>query len=538
MTALAPPATPGWLIDGGANICLTGDLDSLFDVVTIPPLAISVAVEGTSSIDDCCTAPGLTPIQLDDGSIYWQVCYFCANAVETIISPQAIVDSSDVFQSWQQTGYRCGVSTPGCIRFDSHDGLLTMKISLVLHDRLHYCPTDVYAIDNLPASRFSPAVRRVVGPAPLPVPGKSRSHKRFIPTSKAKQIESEVWLLRLGSPGVHQLDLLPGQVNGIPLDFQSHPFHYIDLKEQALIKKCPAQKSAVRTSECKRQFYMDFGFMRSSTSNYACPNKSTDRVVSSYDGYTSYLLIIDEASRMAWVFLTKSKDPPLDIVRAFLTLHGHSDGGCVRTDQSGELASSGAFRDLLLREFRYTLEPTGADSLSQNGAVEIYNDKFGIRTRALLYGAGLPAEYWSATLVHSVYLHNRLVHSSTLSTPFGLYYGVKPDLEFLKTFGSRVCVKRSGVRRAKLDHHDFTSIFLGYTATNQNIVYLNLDSGIVKNSHHATFDEAWYLQPARPPAAQLLYDLRLEAEEMDIPLSDGSPIALPLPICPAPWPPL
>jgi len=24
------------------------------------------------------------------------------------------------------------------------------------------------------------------------------------------------------------------------------------------------------------------------------------------------------------------------------------------------------------------------------------------------------------------------------------YYGVKPDLEFLKTFGSRVCVKRSG----------------------------------------------------------------------------------------------
>ncbi len=25
---------------------------------------------------------------------------------------------------------------------------------------------------------------------------------------------------------------------------------------------------------------------------------------------------------------------------------------------------------------------------------------------------------------------------------------------------------------------------------------------------------------------------------MDIPLSDGSPIALPLPVCPAPWPPL
>ncbi len=115
---------------------------------------------------------------------------------------------------------------------------------------------------------------------------------------------------------------------------------------------------------------------------------------------------------------------------------------------------------------------------------------------------------------------------------------MKPDLEFLKTFGSRVCVKRSGVWRAKLDCHDFTGIFLGYTATSQNIVYLDLDSDFVKHSHHATFDDAWYLQPACPPAAQLLYDLGLEGEEVNISLSDSSPIVVPLPVCPVPWPPL
>jgi hypothetical protein len=38
-----------------------------------------------------------------------------------------------------------------------------------------------------------------------------------------------------------------------------------------------------------------------------------------------------------------------------------------------------------------------------------------------------------------------------------------------------------------------------------------LDLGIVKSCHHAVFDEAWYLQRSRPPAAQLLYDLGLEA---------------------------
>jgi hypothetical protein len=102
---MSTAASPGRLIDGGANICITGDIDSLFDVVEIPPLPIFVAVEGDLSINNCCTACSWTPLQLDDGSIYWQVCYYCKNAVETVISPQAIVDSSDVFQSWHQTGY-------------------------------------------------------------------------------------------------------------------------------------------------------------------------------------------------------------------------------------------------------------------------------------------------------------------------------------------------------------------------------------------------------------------------------------------------
>jgi len=71
-----------------------------------------------------------------------------------------------------------------------------------------------------------------------------------------------------------------------------------------------------------------------------------------------------------------------------------------------------------------------------------------------------------------------------------------------------------------LDRHDFKGIFLGYTATDQNIIYLDLDSGMVKSSHHAQFDEAWYLQPTRPPATQLLYDLGILPEPD--PLEDDS----------------
>jgi hypothetical protein len=47
----------------------------------------------------------------------------------------------------------------------------------------------------------------------------------------------------------------------------------------------------------------------------------------------------------------------------------------------------------MLKEFNYKVEPTGADSLSQNGGVECFNQTLGTMTRALLYRASLPAEY-------------------------------------------------------------------------------------------------------------------------------------------------
>jgi hypothetical protein len=103
-------------------------------------------------------------------------------------------------------------------------------------------------------------------------------------------------------------------------------------------------------------------------------------------------------------------------------------------------------------------------------------------------------------------------------------------------FGAWVCVKQMGTRRCKLDRHNFNGVFLGYTVTDQNILYLDLDSGIVKSCHHAIFDEAWYMQPMRPSAAQLLYDLDLELE-FEVVSVDGSPPKFINEPTYAPWPP-
>ncbi len=99
---------------------------------------------------------------------------------------------------------------------------------------------------------------------------------------------------------------------------------------------------------------------------------------------------------------------------------------------------------MMLGKFGYVVEPTGADSPSQNGGAEIYNNTLAIKVRTLLYGSGLPAKFWSAALVHAVYLHNRLIQSAINLTPYEAWHGHKPDVTHLKMFGARVCVKQTG----------------------------------------------------------------------------------------------
>ncbi len=94
-----PSGTSCPLLDGGSNICVTGNLQLLLDSVDIPPIAISVALDGPpSSFDDTITKRGLLPLRLSDGTSYYQPCYYCANMAETIISPISIIflDSSRV----------------------------------------------------------------------------------------------------------------------------------------------------------------------------------------------------------------------------------------------------------------------------------------------------------------------------------------------------------------------------------------------------------------------------------------------------------
>ena len=94
----------------------------------------------------------------------------------------------------------------------------------------------------------------------------------------------------------------------------------------------------------------------------------------------------------------------------------------------------------------YVVEPTGPDSAQQNAGVERFNDTLDVITRSLLYSSVLTADYWSPAIVHGAYIINWRMNQATGTTPFERRNGKKPDLSRLRTFRSRVCVKRAGKR--------------------------------------------------------------------------------------------
>ena len=92
---------------------------------------------------------------------------------------------------------------------------------------------------------------------------------------------------------------------------------------------------------------MNLGFVVGSNYTHRDTN---NQLITSIDVYNSRLLIMNIATLHHWVFFTKSKGSPTDILGTFLSTHGISE--IIRTmctDQGGELAGSSDFRVMALK---------------------------------------------------------------------------------------------------------------------------------------------------------------------------------------------
>ena len=261
-------------------------------------------------------------------------------------------------------------------------------------------------------------------------------------------------------------------------------------------------------AEPGQHFSMDYGFVRGSQFK----SKDEDgHVVTSFDGKNSYLIIVDRGTRYTWTFLSNNKVPPVDAARQLLKKFKSSNPHrTVRVDQGGELGKSQLFKNMLGEDdIGFTLEITGSDSSSQNGLAERPNRTYADMMRCILHSSELGPQYWSYALLYAVHIKNRILHTALQSTPYQVMTGKKPDVSHLRIFGSNLYAREPGRRKAKLDHHTSIGTFLGFAATNANIIYIDNKTAQVKTAHHVIFDEAQMTLPQKNTsvAAQTLQRL-------------------------------
>ena len=93
-------------------------------------------------------------------------------------------------------------------------------------------------------------------------------------------------------------------------------------------------KNTKKNQKIKRQNQAnDFGFVQGpkhlqelikneQTPKYKIRGNCHCPILTSHDGFSSYVIIVDAATQYIWVFPTKSKEPPLTTLWTFLAKHG------------------------------------------------------------------------------------------------------------------------------------------------------------------------------------------------------------------------
>ena len=472
--------------DGGANRSVTNNKDILIHFETIPQYPINGVKDGEVAI--YCTGRGYLPWRASSGELILIRCYYCSDTSGTIISPTDVnAQYSDRYSGWTMI-----------TSFDQQSGMFR----LTARDGIHHLEFPSYCENNL----WFHYLDQITDQEYKQIGTSTKAVVRTLTNGAAY----ELWHNRLGHPGTHIMDIIHKHVDGIPklkrnkfyscaacMSSKFRKRHIGPTKRIALPD--PTPKASIEKGQ---HINIDFGFVRGSDWS----KKDTDgKLVTSIDGYRSYCLMIDRASRYIWIVLTKRKTPPIQEVKDLLQRlkqNVKNPYKTVTTDLGGELAKSKAFQSMLSEE-SYILKTTGAHGSAQNGLAEKPNQDLATMMRSMLYGAGLGSQYWSYALRHAVYLKNRLPHSSLANvTPYEIMNGKKPNMSKIRVFGARAHFMK-GTRAKKLDRMDGVGTFMTYKGTDTIAYVIDDITGNERVATHITFDEAYASTPAskQPPMA-------------------------------------
>lgn len=186
---------------------------------------------------------------------------------------------------------------------------------------------------------------------------------------------------------------------------------------------------------------------------------------SSLNGSRYFITFTDDMTRMSWIYFLRAKSEIIDVFVKFKALVKNQSGKKIkmlRSDNGSEYTTH-KFK-LNCEQVGIVQQFTAPYSPQQNGVSEKKNISIMEMGKCMMQEKMLPKKFWVEATNTAVFLLNRLpTKALERSTPFEVWYGVKPSAKNLKVFGCLCYTHVPEVKRDKLDKKAELGIFIGYS---------------------------------------------------------------------------
>jgi transposase InsO family protein len=230
----------------------------------------------------------------------------------------------------------------------------------------------------------------------------------------------------------------------------------------------------------------------------------------------SYCLVVtDDFSRFTWVFFLATKDETPGILKAFITrvenLHNHKVK-IIRCDNGTEFKNSEMNQFCvgkgILRQYSVARTP------QQNGVAERRNRTLIEAARTMLSDSKLPVPFWAEAVNTACFVQNRSkVVKPHNKTPYELFHGKKPMIDFLKPFGCPVTILNTKDQLGKFDEKADKGNLVGYSVNSKAFRVYNKRTKHVEENLHIKFSENTYNSAGKGP--EWLFDVDILAKTMN-----------------------
>ena len=174
---------------------------------------------------------------------------------------------------------------------------------------------------------------------------------------------------------------------------------------------------------------------------------------SSHSCYLYYVLFINDFSRKSWIYFLKAKSETFVKFQEFKALVENQIGRNIhvlRYDNGGEFDSH-SFNDFC-SDAGISKHLTVPYNPQQNGVAKRNNRNMCEAAKSMLHDQDLSSPLWVKATITAVSIQNKSTHAIFYEKiPKGVFIGEKPDISYLRIFGSPVYICILKEKRTKME---------------------------------------------------------------------------------------